>query len=78
MKRLVAFLPLIVIAALAGVFLLRLEQGGDPARIPSALIGKPVVFTTKVENVLAASCEGDMDCGKSDSVEVIQTITAAP
>ena len=40
MKRLVAFLPLIVIAALAGVFLLRLEQGGDPARIPSALIGK--------------------------------------
>jgi len=39
-KRLVAFLPLIVIAALAGVFLLRLEQGGDPARIPSALIGK--------------------------------------
>ncbi len=51
------------------------EGGGSDA---SALIGKAVVFTTKVENVLAASCQGDMDCGKSDSVEVIQTITAAP
>ena len=51
------------------------EGGGSDA---SALIGKAVVFTTQVENVLAASCQGDMDCGQSDSVEVIQTITAAP
>ena len=51
------------------------QGGGSDA---SALIGKQVVFTTKVENVLAASCEGNMDCGKSDSVDMIETITAAP
>lgn len=41
MRRLLFLLPLIFIAGLAALFMLRLEQGGDPARIPSALIGKP-------------------------------------
>ena len=34
-----ALLPLIVFVALAGLFLVRLYSG-DPARLPSALIGK--------------------------------------
>jgi cytochrome c biogenesis protein CcmG/thiol:disulfide interchange protein DsbE len=33
-------LPLVLFAALAGLFLVRLG-GGDPAKIPSALIGRP-------------------------------------
>ena len=41
MRYLLAILPLGVLVVLAGIFLLRLEQGDDPARIPSALIGKP-------------------------------------
>ena len=39
--RLLLLLPLFVFVALATVFLLRLETGGDPGAIPSALIGKP-------------------------------------
>ena len=38
-------LPLIVFAGLALLFLLRLHDGGDPSRIPSALIGHPVPQT---------------------------------
>jgi cytochrome c biogenesis protein CcmG/thiol:disulfide interchange protein DsbE len=34
-------LPLLIFAVLAAVFLLKLESGGDPSAIPSALIGKP-------------------------------------
>ena len=49
--------------------------GGSDA---SGLIGQRVTWTTEKSNVLAASCEGDMDCGKSDEVELITTITAAP
>ena len=33
-------LPLVLFLALAGLFLSRLETGGDPSRIPSALVGK--------------------------------------
>ena len=40
-RRLLVALPLILFAGLAAVFLLRL-YGGDPSRLPSALIGKPV------------------------------------
>ena len=40
-RRLVLLLPLIVFLALAGLFLFRLGSG-DPSRIPSALIGRPV------------------------------------
>ncbi len=44
----------------------------------SAMIGKKVTYKTKKANVLAASCQGDMDCGKSDEVDLIVEITAAP
>lgn len=33
-------LPLVLFLALAGLFFSRLETGGDPSRIPSALVGK--------------------------------------
>ncbi|MTH98226.1 DsbE family thiol:disulfide interchange protein [Roseibium sp. RKSG952] len=35
-------LPVVIFAALAGLFLFQLTMGGDPSKIPSALIGKPV------------------------------------
>ncbi|MEH3144553.1 MAG: DsbE family thiol:disulfide interchange protein [Methylobacterium frigidaeris] len=42
-SRLVFLLPLLVFAALAGIFLGRLlTTGYDPSAIPSALIGKPI------------------------------------
>ena len=41
MRRLGLALPLLIFAALAGLFWFAL-QGGDPSRLPSALIGKPV------------------------------------
>ena len=37
-----------------------------------------LVFTSHKANVNAASCEGDLDCGKSDEVDLIETITVAP
>ncbi len=40
-RRFIFLLPLVGFGALAAVFLLRLESGGDPEAIPSALIGKP-------------------------------------
>lgn len=51
-------------------------EGG--AKDATALIGKPVTYTTKKAKVLAASCEGDMDCGKSDEVDLVVTLEAAP
>jgi cytochrome c biogenesis protein CcmG/thiol:disulfide interchange protein DsbE len=44
-RRWLVTLPLIGFIALAGIFLLRLH-GGDPSRIPSALIGRPAPQTT--------------------------------
>lgn len=44
----------------------------------NALIGRRVTFTTERAKVLAASCAGNMDCGKSDTVNLIVTLTAAP
>lgn len=41
-RRALVFLPLIAFAALAGLFLYQLRDGGDPSALPSALIGKPV------------------------------------
>ncbi len=38
-RRWMAALPLVAFAALAGLFALRLHSGGDPAVLPSALIG---------------------------------------
>ncbi len=40
-RRLVVALPLILFAGLAAIFLVRL-YGGDPSKLPSALIGKQV------------------------------------
>jgi cytochrome c biogenesis protein CcmG, thiol:disulfide interchange protein DsbE len=40
-RSLIAYLPLMVFGALAAVFLVRLYSG-DPTKLPSALIGKPV------------------------------------
>ena len=48
------------------------------AQDASALIGQRVTWTTEKANVLAASCEGDVDCGKSDEVDLIKTLSAAP
>jgi cytochrome c biogenesis protein CcmG, thiol:disulfide interchange protein DsbE len=44
-RRWVVALPLIGFAVLAALFLLRL-YGGDPSKIPSALIGRPAPQTT--------------------------------
>jgi cytochrome c biogenesis protein CcmG, thiol:disulfide interchange protein DsbE len=43
-RRLAVFLPLAIFLALAGLFFYRLGSG-DPSRIPSALIGRPVPAT---------------------------------
>ena len=43
-----------------------------------ALVGQRVTVTTRKANVLAASCQGDVDCGQSDEVDLVETITAAP
>lgn len=43
-RRWLVALPLVVFLALAGLFLLRLF-GGDPSKIPSALIGRPAPQT---------------------------------
>ena len=43
-RRLLVVLPLMVFLGLAGLFLLRL-YGGDPSKIPSALIGRPAPQT---------------------------------
>jgi len=39
-RRIAILAPLVVFAALAVLFLVRLEQGGDPSLVPSVLIGK--------------------------------------
>ncbi|HZR85245.1 MAG TPA: DsbE family thiol:disulfide interchange protein [Bradyrhizobium sp.] len=43
-RKFIVFLPLVVFLALAALFLFRL-QAGDPATIPSALLGRPVPET---------------------------------
>jgi hypothetical protein len=47
------------------------------ARDASKLVGKRVVYTAERANVLAASCAGDVDCGKSDVVDIITTLVLA-
>lgn len=48
-------LPVIVFVALAALFLVRLLGGGDPSRVPSVLIGRPVpAFTLQpIEGLVA-------------------------
>lgn len=43
----------------------------------STLIGAQVTYRTERANVLAASCEGDIDCGESDEVDLVVEINAA-
>jgi cytochrome c biogenesis protein CcmG, thiol:disulfide interchange protein DsbE len=43
-RKLIVFLPLVLFLALAALFFIRLG-GGDPARVPSALIGRPAPAT---------------------------------
>jgi cytochrome c biogenesis protein CcmG, thiol:disulfide interchange protein DsbE len=43
-RRLIVLLPLLVFLAIAALFLLRLGSG-DPSKLPSALIGRPVPDT---------------------------------
>jgi cytochrome c biogenesis protein CcmG/thiol:disulfide interchange protein DsbE len=42
MKRWIALAPLIVLAALAALFVARLRTGQDPHYTPAALVGKPL------------------------------------
>ena len=53
-------------------------EGPGGGKDASALIGQLVTWTTKTASVLAESCQGDMDCGKSDQVELVVTLTNAP
>lgn len=39
-----------------------------------ALIGKRLKLSYSIENVLAAECQGDMDCGKSDQVVLVSAV----
>ena len=60
LRRLGPALPLLIFAALAGLFWYAL-QGGDPSRLPSALIGKPVPdFTLPPLEGLAGADGKDM------------------
>ncbi|MEP6826912.1 MAG: DsbE family thiol:disulfide interchange protein, partial [Aestuariivirga sp.] len=45
LRRLIVLLPLVCFLALAALFLFRLGAG-DPSKLPSALIGRPVPNTT--------------------------------
>lgn len=54
------------------------ELCGGGSKDATALIGQRVTITRERANVLAASCEGDVDCGKSDEVDLVVSITAAP
>jgi cytochrome c biogenesis protein CcmG, thiol:disulfide interchange protein DsbE len=42
MRRWIALAPLVVLAALAGLFLARLRKGEGPRYVPAALVGEPM------------------------------------
>lgn len=44
-RPVLAALPVIAFVAIAVIFLIRLEKGGDPSAIPSALVGRPAPAT---------------------------------
>lgn len=48
-------------------------EGG--AHDASGLVGRAVTYSTQRAEVLAASCEGNMDCGKTDVVDLVVSIT---
>lgn len=43
----------------------------------SRLVGQRVTWSTRRASVLAASCEGDPDCGQSDEVDLVVKIEPA-
>jgi len=58
-RRLIAFLPLVLFVALAGVFLYQLGSGKDASEIPSVLIG------SKAPSLALPGLDGLMKDGKS-------------
>ena len=71
-RRWLTLLPLIAFLALAGLFLVRLYSG-DPQRLPSPLIGKPVptfVLPPLEGSGLAGFGDGDLRGGKVTLVNV--------
>ncbi|AVP97876.1 hypothetical protein C7S18_12010 [Ahniella affigens] len=40
----------------------------------ASLVGKRLKLSYSVENVLAAECEGDVDCGKSDQIVLVSAV----
>jgi hypothetical protein len=50
---------------------------GGP-RDAAGLVGKKVTITTEKGNVMAAECEGNPDCGKSEEVDIVESITEVP
>jgi len=44
----------------------------------SKMIHSKVTLGWQTANVLSASCEGDVDCGKTDRENIVITVTAAP
>jgi cytochrome c biogenesis protein CcmG, thiol:disulfide interchange protein DsbE len=67
-------LPLVIFASLAGLFWYAL-QGGDPSRLPSALIGKPVPdFTLPAIDGLAADGKDVPGLAASDLAQNEPTI----
>ncbi len=45
---------------------------------PKALVGKRVSLGYSVERVMAAACQGDPDCTKTDPVVLVTTLTVLP
>ncbi len=39
-----------------------------------SLVGKRITFETRKERVMAASCEGDPECGESETVDLIVSV----
>ncbi len=48
---------------------------GEPLDV-SHLIGVPVLLTWGKANVLSASCDGDIDCGRSDYIDIVTSLAA--
>jgi cytochrome c biogenesis protein CcmG/thiol:disulfide interchange protein DsbE len=68
-----ALLPLVAFVALSGLFLVRLLSSGDPARLPSALIGKqaPVFALPAIEGAAGVGySDADLKLGQVTLVNV--------
>jgi hypothetical protein len=53
------------------------ELCAGQSRDATPLVGKRVKWTTVRANVLAASCQGDVDCKQSDVVDLVETLALA-